>query len=159
MGIEPAGHSVRQLMFATLPQTRKPIAPEIGGAHRRQRRRSSLIGKLRQFRGSLEPKALPHNTDGLSVTSIPEPSTWAMTMLGFNGLGSPAIARRRVGTRLFPSPDLRPQSDLSRDRREAVFHFSSVTLNGSASGRFTSTPAVAGQRSRRIASINLSATF
>jgi len=31
----------------------------------------------------------------ISITSIPEPSTWAMMLAGFAGLGWPALLRKR----------------------------------------------------------------
>jgi hypothetical protein len=37
------------------------------------------------------------NTDGLLITGIPEPATWAMVIAGFVGLGSVARHRRRNG--------------------------------------------------------------
>jgi hypothetical protein len=37
------------------------------------------------------------NTDGLLITGIPEPATWAMVTAGFVGLGSVARHRRRRG--------------------------------------------------------------
>jgi hypothetical protein len=41
---------------------------------------------------SLPPFAL---VDGVSLTSVPEPSTWAMMLAGFGGLGFAAFRRRR----------------------------------------------------------------
>jgi hypothetical protein len=108
MGIEPAGHSVRQLMFATLPRlgsrSRQRSEARIVAAKEEQPdRKTAPVSRFSRA----ESVAAQHRR--LLVTSI---STWAMTMLGFTGVDSPAIARRRVGTRLFPSPDRRPQSDL-----------------------------------------------
>jgi hypothetical protein len=42
--------------------------------------------------GNLPPFAL---LDGVSVTGVPEPSTWAMMLAGFGGLGFAAFRRRR----------------------------------------------------------------
>jgi hypothetical protein len=43
--------------------------------------------------GNLPPFAL---LDGVSLTAVPEPSTWAMMLLGFGGLGYAAYRRRRT---------------------------------------------------------------
>jgi hypothetical protein len=43
--------------------------------------------------GNLPPFAL---LDGVSLTAVPEPSTWAMMLLGFGGLGYAAFRRRRT---------------------------------------------------------------
>jgi len=42
--------------------------------------------------GNLPPFAL---LDGVSLTAVPEPSTWAMMLAGFGGLGFAAFRRRR----------------------------------------------------------------
>jgi hypothetical protein len=41
---------------------------------------------------NLPPFAL---LDGVSLTAVPEPSTWAMMLAGFGGLGFAAFRRRR----------------------------------------------------------------
>ncbi len=41
---------------------------------------------------NLPPFAL---LDGVSLTAVPEPSTWAMMLAGFGGLGFAAYRRRR----------------------------------------------------------------
>jgi PEP-CTERM motif len=33
--------------------------------------------------------------DGVTMTAVPEPSTWAMMLVGFGGLGFAAYRRRR----------------------------------------------------------------
>jgi hypothetical protein len=43
--------------------------------------------------GNLPPFAL---LDGVSLTAVPEPSTWAMMLVGFGGLGYAAYRRRRT---------------------------------------------------------------
>ena len=43
--------------------------------------------------GNLPPFAL---LDGVSLTAVPEPSTWAMMLVGFGGLGYAAFRRRRT---------------------------------------------------------------
>jgi hypothetical protein len=43
--------------------------------------------------GNLPPFAL---LDGVSLTAVPEPSTWAMMLVGFGGLGYAAYRRRRM---------------------------------------------------------------
>ncbi len=42
---------------------------------------------------NLPPFAL---LDGVSLTAVPEPSTWAMMLVGFGGLGYAALRRRRT---------------------------------------------------------------
>ena len=42
--------------------------------------------------GNVPPFAL---LDGVSLTAVPEPSTWAMMFVGFAGLGYAAFRRRR----------------------------------------------------------------
>ena len=42
---------------------------------------------------NLPPFAL---LDGVSLTAVPEPSTWAMMLVGFSGLGYAAYRRRRT---------------------------------------------------------------
>jgi hypothetical protein len=43
--------------------------------------------------GNVPPFAL---LDGVSLTAVPEPSTWAMMLVGFGGLGYAAFRRRRT---------------------------------------------------------------
>jgi PEP-CTERM motif len=43
--------------------------------------------------GNVPPFAL---LDGVSLTAVPEPSTWAMMFVGFGGLGYAALRRRRT---------------------------------------------------------------
>ena len=42
---------------------------------------------------NLPPFAL---LDGVTLTAVPEPSTWAMMLVGFSGLGYAAYRRRRT---------------------------------------------------------------
>jgi hypothetical protein len=44
----------------------------------------------------------------ISVNSLPEPSTWAMKILGFGGLGFMAYRRRQSGAALRVAPEHRP---------------------------------------------------
>ena len=62
----------------------------------------------------------PDPASALSATAAPEPSTWAMLLAGFVGLGFAAIARRRAGGLLLPPPNHRPPSSHRQMRRDEV---------------------------------------
>ena len=68
----------------------------------------------------------------LSGSAVPEPSSWAMMLPGFVGVAFVGYRQSRNRRGVFPPRDC-SGSDISRDRRKAVFSF----VKG-ASGRFTS---------------------
>ena len=55
------------------------------------------------------------------AAAVPEPSTWAMMILGFAGVGFMAYRRRKV--RCFAWPNPQSLSDLQTDRLRAVLLF------------------------------------
>jgi hypothetical protein len=56
-------------------------------------------------------------------SAVPEPSTWAMMLLGFVGVGFAGYRQSRNGRGVFPPRDC-SGGYISRDRRTAVFRLS-----------------------------------